>query len=73
MNQPTEAAAICVDLGAIFISLELSKSSWLVTALSPGSAKMTRHSVPGGELPALLNCFSGLRDKACVREGNCIR
>jgi len=69
VNQPTEAAAIRVDLGAIFISLELSKSSWLVTALSPGSAKMTRHSVPGGDLPALLNCFSGLRDKACAREG----
>lgn len=69
MKQPTEPAAIRVDLGAIFISLELSKSSWLVTALSPGSAKMTRHSVPGGDLPALLNCFSGLRDKACAREG----
>jgi transposase len=69
VNQPTEVAAIRVDLGAIFISLELSKSSWLVTALSPGSAKMTRHSVPGGDLPALLSCFSGLRDKACAREG----
>jgi len=49
--------------------LELSKSSWLVTALSPGSAQMTRHSVPGGDLPVLLNCFSGSRDKARAREG----
>lgn len=30
-------AAIRVDLGAIFATLELSKSTWLVTSLSPGS------------------------------------
>ncbi|AYM19627.1 hypothetical protein At15955_46420 (plasmid) [Agrobacterium tumefaciens] len=41
-----------VDLGAIFVSLELSKSTWLVTTLSPGSEKMSRHSVTGGILPA---------------------
>jgi transposase len=29
-----------VDLGAIFVLLELSKSTWLLTALSPGSEKM---------------------------------
>lgn len=27
-------SAIRVDLGAIFVSLELSKSTWLVTALA---------------------------------------
>jgi transposase len=62
-------AAIRVDLGAIFISLELSKSTWLVTSLSPGSEKMSRHSVPGGDLPALLACLNLLREKAQVREG----
>jgi hypothetical protein len=31
--------AIHTDLGAIFVSLELSRSSWLITLLSRGSGK----------------------------------
>lgn len=62
-------AAIRVDLGAVFVSLELSKSIWLVRSLSPGSEKMSRHSVPGGDLPALLACLNLLREKAEAREG----
>jgi hypothetical protein len=27
--------AICVDLGAIFLSMELSRSKWLITGLHP--------------------------------------
>ena len=41
--------AIQSNLAAIFISLELSRSIWLVTSLSPGSAeKMSKHSVGRG-------------------------
>lgn len=65
----SQPAAIRVDLGAIFVSLELSKSTWLVTSLSPGSEKMSRHSVPGGDVSALLTCLDALRDKAQAREG----
>ena len=40
--------AIRTDLGAIFVSLELSRATWLVTSLSPGAGeKMSRHSVRG--------------------------
>ncbi|MBV9510659.1 MAG: IS110 family transposase [Caulobacteraceae bacterium] len=68
--EPTSTtAAIRIDLGAIFVSLELSKSTWLVTSLAPGSEKMSRHSVPGGEMPALLDCLSGVRRKTQAREG----
>jgi transposase len=65
----SQPAAIRVDLGAIFVSLELSKSTWLVTSLSPGIEKMSRHSVPGGDMPALFACLDALRDKAEAREG----
>ena len=65
----SQPAAIRVDLGAIFVSLELSKSTWLVTSLSPGTEKMSRHSVPGGDMPALLACLVALRDKVEAREG----
>ncbi|MEQ6335322.1 hypothetical protein V2I08_18065 [Sphingobium sp. MK2] len=45
----SQPAAIRVDLGAIFVSLELAKSTGLVTSLSPGSEKMSHHSAPGGD------------------------
>lgn len=57
------------DLGAIFVSLELSKSTWLVTALSPGSEKMSRHPVPGGDIAGLFSCSAALRQK-CQRRQN---
>ena len=63
-------AAIRTDPGAIFVSLELSRSTWLVTSLSPGNGeKMSRHSVRGGDLSGLLERFASLRKRASVRTG----
>jgi transposase len=43
-DSPQAKTAIRTDLGAIFVSLELSRSSWLVTSLSPGGGeKMSKH------------------------------
>jgi len=61
-------AAIGVDLGAIFDSLELSKSTWLVTALTPGSEKMSRYNVAGRDLAGLFGCFKEQRRKAQVSQ-----
>lgn len=63
-------AAIRVDLCAIFVSLELSKSTWLLTSLSPdGGEKMSRHVVASGDIAGLLVCFGKLREKAQARTG----
>jgi len=63
-------AAIRTDLGAIFVSLELSRRAWLVTSLSPGSGeKMSKHSVPAAEVSGLLHRFAELRRKAAARTG----
>ena len=46
-NQPVAATRA---LGTkLFVSLELSRSTWLVTSLSPGSDKMSKHTVAGGD------------------------
>ncbi|WP_164598494.1 IS110 family RNA-guided transposase [Rhizobium ruizarguesonis] len=68
-DKPDAPAAIRVDLGAIFVSLELSKSTRLVTSLSPGSEKMSRHTVAGGDIASLLACFAEMRQKVLTREG----
>lgn len=63
-------AAIRIDLGAIFVSLELSRKRWLVTSLSPGSGeKMSRQAIAGGDSAALLALFEQLKQKARQRTG----
>ena len=47
--------AVQVSLAAIFVSLELSRSTWLITSLVPGGGdKMSKHSVRGGDIAGLL-------------------
>lgn len=63
-------ATISTQMNAIFISLELSRSTWLVTSLSPGGGeRMSRHSVPGGDIAGLLDRFVQLQAKARERTG----
>ena len=47
-------AAIRTELRAIFVSLELSRRTWLITSPSPGGGeKISKHSVPAGEVSGL--------------------
>ena len=68
--RPEAPNAIRNDLGAIFVSLELSRSRWLITSLSPdGGEKMSKHAVRGGDVSGLLERFAQLRKKARARTG----
>ena len=48
----------------LFVSLELSRLRWLVTTLSPGREKMSKHVVNGGDGNALLDLLARLKGKA---------
>jgi transposase len=66
-----EPAAIQTHIGAIFISLELSRSKWLITSLVPGGGqRMSKHWVEAGDLAGLLARFWAIRDKVLARTGN---
>ena len=66
--------ALRVDLSAIFVSLELSRSKWLVTSLSPGAGeRMSKFVVTGGDVPGLLACLAELQRKAKARTGSSFR
>jgi len=62
--------AIQSHLAAIFISLELSRSVWLITSVTPGGGeRMSKHSVRAGDVAALLARFSELKQRALARTG----
>ena len=69
-DRPEASTAIRTDLGAIFVSLELSRSTWLITSLWPGGGeKMSKQVVRGGDVAELLERFARLREKARARTG----
>jgi transposase len=57
----------------LFVSLELSKSSWLVTANSPGVEKRSRHAVTAGDGGALLDLLARLKAKGERRIGTVVQ
>jgi transposase len=66
----TELTAIRNDLGAIFVSIELSRSKWLITSVSPGSGeKMSRYSVTAGDIVGLFALFTKLRERSEIKTG----
>lgn len=71
-HRPDALTAIRTDLGAILVSLELSRSKWLITSLSPGAGeKMSKHAVAAGDVAGMLARFAELNRKAEARTGKC--
>ena len=69
-DQSQASSFIRTDLGAIFVSMELSRTSWLLTSLSPGGGeRMSKHTVRSGDVAGLRARFSQLKDKVQVRTG----
>jgi len=65
-------SAVRVDLSAIFVSLELSQSKWLVTSLSPGNGeKLSKFTIAGGDIAGMLARFAELQRKAQACTGQC--
>ncbi len=68
-EQPSAAA----DCATLFVALKLSKSKWLVGIHLPGSGKLSEHSVPGGDLGALLALIEKKRKQAEQVPGSKVR
>ena len=52
------------DSPTLFVSLELSRSTWVATALAPGSSKMSKHTLVGGDGRKLLDLLARLKTTA---------
>jgi transposase len=60
-------AATQEECATLYVSLELSKKTWLVTSLAPGKDKLSKHSVEGGDRDGLLELLRRLQDRAAKR------
>lgn len=58
-------AAVRCQSSTLFVSLELSRSQWLITVSAPGSEKLSKHVVPGGDSGALLQLLRRLQTISC--------
>ena len=63
-------SAVRTDLNAIFVSLELSQSKWLITSLSPGNGeRLSKFMTAARDVAGLLARFAELQRKAEARTG----
>src|SRR5438445_2897119 len=71
LDHPSDGpTAIRTQFGAIFVSLELSRSTWLVTSLSPGQGdKRAQHRVTAGDPAVLMKLVAERKRKAAARTG----
>jgi transposase len=72
-RRPQNSPASDGQPATLFASLELSRSTWLVTSLSPGSTKMSKHAIVGGDGPALLALLGRLRERAKESSGEPVK
>src|SRR3984893_2545723 len=59
-----ERTGIPGDCATLFVSLELSRSTWVATSLAPGSKKMSKHTLAGGNGRELLDLLARLKARA---------
>jgi transposase len=59
-----DGTGIAGDCATLFVSLELSRSTWVATSLAPGSRKMSKHTLVGGDGRKLLDLLARLKTRA---------
>jgi transposase len=64
MQAPTVITPIADRISTIFVAIELSQKTWLVTVHSPDKDKISRHKVEGGNHADLLALIGRVRDRA---------
>ena len=64
MQASTASTPITERNSTIFVALELSQKTWLVTLHSPDKDKISRHKLEGGDHAGLLGLINRVRDRA---------
>ena len=60
------------EYATVYVAFELSKAKWKLGVMMPGSQKMSRYTIAGGDLAALTARLAAARTRA-VRTGEPVR
>src|SRR5882757_10197732 len=69
MQASSVATPTVEHCGTVFVAIELSQKSWLVTLHSPGRDRISRHKLEGGDHAGLLALIDRERDRASRTAG----
>ena len=70
MQASTTATPTACHNGTIFVAIELSQKTWLVTLHSPDRDRMSRHKLEGGDHAGLLELIEKVRRRAADKLGS---
>jgi transposase len=55
-----------VDYATVYVAFELSKAKWMLGVVLPGAKKLSRYTIPGGDVAALAVRLAEWRRKAAL-------
>jgi transposase len=70
MQAPTVDTPTASHCGTIFVTIELSQKTWLVTLHSPDRDRISRHKIEGGDHAGLLALLASVRTRAAGKLGS---
>jgi transposase len=70
MQASTENPLTAGHIGTIFIAIELSQKTWLVTLHSPDRDRISRHKLEGGDHAGLLALIETIKARAAKKLGS---
>ena len=70
MQASTEGTPTTEHCGTIFVAIELSRRSWLITMHSPDRDRISRHKVEGGDHAGLLALLESVRERVARQLGS---
>jgi len=72
-SHPIDTLAACGEHATLFVVFELGKAKWQLGVAAPGTGKLSRYTVTGGDAEAALRLIEQARHKAQRRVGRAIR
>ncbi|MDI4231613.1 IS110 family transposase, partial [Bradyrhizobium sp. Arg237L] len=69
MQASTKSTPTAGHCGTIFVAIELSQKTWLVTLHSPDRDRISRHKLEGGDHAGLLALIEQVRARATSKLG----
>jgi transposase len=70
MQASTNGTPTAVHCGTIYVAIELSQKSWLVTVHSPDRDRISRHKLEGGDHAGLLALVAKVRERSAGKLGS---